>query len=432
MSVGELSVAFFLQLFVILGTCRTVGWIIKRVFNQPQVIGDMIAGILLGPSLFGFFAPEIQQLIFPADTKPILYVGAQLGIGLYMFLVGMGFRSDHFRLNARSAVSISLAGVATPFLVAMALTPWLMDMSLFGKDAGGFEASLFLGVAISITAFPVLARIIHERGLEGTPLAALALSAGAIDDAIAWTILAILLAGFDAEAMTAVKAIVGGGMLSAFMLLLAPRLLAPLARWADREGRVTPPLLMTVIMLFALSAGAMDAIGLHAVFGGFLLGVAMPRGILTREVRQQIEPITTALLVPLFFAFSGLNTSLTMVDTVPMLLVAVVILAGSVLAKGGACWAVARMTGQSKPMAMAVGALMNARGLMELLVINIGLQRGIIGPALFAMLVLMTIVTTMMASPLVDIFYKIKDRKDDLKEDGVKADPHNEIAAYKI
>lgn len=405
MGLSELSIAFFLQLFVILAACRAMGWLMKRLFDQPQVIGEMIAGVLLGPSLLGLLAPDIQAAIFPKDTKSVLYVGAQLGVGLYMFLVGLGFRTDHFRLNAKSAVAVSLSGMLAPFLVAVALAPWLMGMDLFGAGVTPVQATLFLGAAISITAFPVLARIIQERGLARTPLGSLSLSAGAIDDAAAWTVLAIVLASFGGGPIVAVKAIVGGGLFALVMITLGPKLLTPLARHAEREGKITPALLNIVIALFMLSAWAMDAAGLHSVFGGFLLGVAMPRGLLATELRKQLEPVTIALLVPMFFTFSGLNTQLTMVNTVSLALVAGVILLGSILAKGVACWAAARATGQDNPTAMAVGTLMNARGLMELIIINIGLQKGIIGPALFSMLVVMAIVTTLMASPLFELVY---------------------------
>ncbi|WP_421757439.1 cation:proton antiporter [Croceibacterium ferulae] len=387
-----------------------MGWIMKRFFDQPQVIGEMIAGVILGPSLFGLLAPDVQAMIFPADAKPILYVCAQLGVGLYMFLVGLGFRTDHFRLNARSAIAVSLSGMAAPFLVALALTPWLLSLGLFGEGITNVQAMLFMGACISITAFPVLARIIQERGLTKTPLGSLALSAGAIDDAGAWTVLAIVLASFGGGPEVAIKAIVGGGLFAGIMILFGPRLLAPLATWADREGKVTPQILAVVIMLFGLSAWVMDAAGLHSVFGGFLLGVAMPRGLLTREIRKQVEPFTTALLVPMFFTFSGLNTQLTMVNSLSLAGIAIVILIGSVAAKGLACWAAARATGQDNATSMAVGTLMNARGLMELIIINIGLQKGIIGPALFSMLVVMAIVTTLMASPLFERVYGRKAR----------------------
>ena len=405
MTPAELSVAFFLQMFVIVAACRASGWVLKRFFDQPQVVGEMIAGIVLGPSLFGLLAPDLQHFIFPKETKSVLFVGAQLGVGLYMFLVGIGFRADHFRSNAKSALAVSLSGMAAPFVVAIALTPWLMSLNLFGKGVQQFQAMLFMGAAISITAFPVLARIIQERGLTRTPLGSLALSSGAIDDAGAWTVLAVVLASFGGGPIVAVKAAVGGGLFAVFMLTLAPRLLAPLGRWAEREGKITPPLLGVVVMLFMLCAWAMDAAGLHSVFGGFLLGVAMPRGVLTRELKKQLEPFTLALLVPMFFTFSGLNTQMNLVNSWGLAAVALVILAGSILAKGGACWAAARLTGQDNATAMGIGALMNARGLMELIIINIGLQKGIIGPALFSMLVVMALVTTLMTSPLFELVY---------------------------
>jgi Kef-type K+ transport system membrane component KefB len=405
MTPAELSVAFFLQMAVIVAACRAMGWLVKRFFDQPQVVGEMIAGVILGPSLFGLLAPELQATLFPKETKSVLFVGAQLGVGLYMFLVGLGFRSDHFKANAKSAVAVSLSGMVAPFLVAVALTPWLLSMNLFGKGVQPLQATLFMGAAISITAFPVLARIIQERGLTKTPLGTLSLSAGAIDDAGAWTVLAIVLASFGGGAAVAVKAIVGGGAFALFMLTLGPKLLAPLGRMAEREGKVSPALLGVIVALFMACAWAMDVVGLHSVFGGFILGVTLPRGLLTRELKKQLEPLALALLVPMFFTFSGLNTQLTMVNSLSLAAVALVILAGSILAKGAACWAAARLTGQDNTTAMGLGALMNARGLMELIIINIGLQKGIIGPALFSMLVIMAIATTLMASPLFEHVY---------------------------
>lgn len=412
MSPAELSTAFFAQLAVILVACRLVGWLGRRFLGQPQVVGEMIAGVLLGPSAFGLLAPGVQTLIFPQETKGVLFVGAQLGVGLYMFLVGLGFDRSHFRLHGKSAVAVSVSGMAAPFLVAILITPWLMSVDgLFAANVTPFEATLFMGAAISITAFPMLARIIHERGITGTPLGTLSLSAGAIDDAAAWTVLAVVLASFGAGAAIAVKAIVGGLAFAAFMLLLGPRLFAPFGRWAEQEGAVSQTLLAIVLILFAASAFAMDAVGIHAVFGGFVLGCVLPRGKLADEIRRKLEPVTVVLLLPMFFTFSGLNTQLAMVDSLPLIGVALVILAVSILAKGGACWAAARLTGQDNATALAIGSLMNARGLMELIIINIGLQRGIIGPALFSVLVLMAIVTTLMASPVFEAVYGKRARK---------------------
>ncbi len=411
MTPAQLSVAFFLQMAIIIATCRIVGWAAKKYLGQPQVVGEMIAGVILGPSLFGLLAPDLQAALFPADSKDVLFVGAQLGVGLYMFLVGLGFQTEHFRSNARSAAAVSLSGMAAPFLIAILITPWLLGQNLFGEGVNLTQASLFMGAAISITAFPMLARIIHERGLSGTPLGTLSLSAGAIDDAGAWIVLAIVLATFGGGPAVAVTAIAGAAAFGVFMLTLGPRLLAPLGRVAEREQRVSPALLGVVLVLFMLCAWAMDAIGIHAVFGGFILGAVMPRGVLSREIKRQLEPFAVVVLLPMFFTFSGLHTQLSMVNNPALLMTALAILAGSVLAKGGACWAAARLTGQDNATALGIGALMNARGLMELIIINIGLQRGVIGPALFSMLVLMAIITTLMASPLFEAVYGRKARQ---------------------
>ena len=411
MSSAELSVVFFLQMAVIIATCRAVGWLAKKYMGQPQVVGEMIAGVVLGPSLFGLLAPDIQAALFPPESKSILFVGAQMGVGLYMFMVGLGFHRDHFKTNARSAAAVSLAGMTAPFLVAIAITPWLISQGLFGEGIITWQAMLFMGASVAITAFPMLARIIHERGLSGTRLGSLSLAAGAIDDAGAWCVLAIVLASFGDGAGVAVKAIAGGAAFAAFMLILGPRLLAPLGRKVERDGKLTLETLGIVLILFMLSAWAMDAAGIHAVFGGFILGVVMPRGLLSRELKRQLEPFAVVVLLPMFFTFSGLNTQLTMVNSLSLLAVTAVILAGSVLAKGGACWAAARLTGQDNPTALGIGALMNSRGLMELIIINIGLQRGVIGPALFSMLVLMAIFTTLMASPLFEMVYGRKARE---------------------
>ena len=411
MTNAELSVAFFLQMAIIVAACRIVGWLAKRYLGQPQVVGEMIAGVILGPSLLGLLSPDLQAALFPKDSRSILFVGGQLGVGLYMFLVGLGFRRDHFQANAKSAAAVSLAGMAAPFMAAVAIAPWLVSMGLFGEGVAPWQAMLFMGAAISITAFPMLARIIHERGLSGTRLGSLSLAAGAIDDAGAWCVLAVVLASFGAGPMVAIAAICGGGAFALFMLTLGPRLLAPLGRMAEREGRVGPTLLGVVVILFMASAWAMDAVGVHAVFGGFILGVVMPRGVLAQDVRRQLEPLVVLLLLPMFFTFSGLNTQLTLVDNLGLVAVTGVILIGSILAKGGACWAAARLTGQDNATALGIGALMNARGLMELIIINIGLQRGIIGPALFSILVLMAIITTLMASPMFEWVYGRKARE---------------------
>ena len=408
----DFSVHFFLQLAIIIITCRIVGKLGQKFLGQPQVVGEMIAGVLLGPSLFGLFFPEAQAAVFPEPTKNVLYAGAQLGVGLYMFLVGTTLQLDIFRAKAKSAISVSLAGIIAPFLIAVAITPYLLTVpGLFTTGVSQANATLFMGACIALTAFPMLARIINERGLSNTSLGTLSLTAGAFDDAVSWCVLAVVLATFGAGPGIAVLAIGGGIAYAAFILLFGRRLLAPLGRMVEREGEMSMTVLGITLALFCLSAFIMDAVGIHAIFGGFILGVVMPRGLFVEELKKKVEPLAVVLLLPMFFTYSGLNTRMDMVNTVPLFLIALGILAASILAKFGACYAAARVAGEDNRTALGIGALMNSRGLMELIIINIGLQKGIIGPTLFSMLVLMAIVTTMMASPLFELVYGKKARE---------------------
>lgn len=409
---SDFSVHFFLQLAIIIITCRIVGKLGQKFLGQPQVVGEMIAGVILGPSLFGLFFPAAQAAVFPGPTKNVLYAGAQLGVGLYMFLVGTTLQLDHFQAKAKSAIGVSLAGIIAPFLIAIAITPFLLTIpGLFAAGISQFNATLFMGACIALTAFPMLARIINERGLAKTSLGTLSLTAGAFDDAVSWGVLAVVLATFGGGPGIAVLAIGGGITYAVFIMLFGRKLLAPLGRMVEREGEMSMTVLGITLALFCLSAFIMDAVGIHAIFGGFILGVVMPRGLFSAELKSKVEPLAVVLLLPMFFTYSGLNTRMDMVNTVPLLLIALGILAASILAKFGACYLAARLAGEDNRTALGIGALMNSRGLMELIIINIGLQKGIIGPTLFSMMVLMAIVTTMMASPMFELFYGRKARE---------------------
>lgn len=400
MPTSHLSIYFFAQAAIIILACQLVGRLAQRL-GQPQVVGEMIAGVMLGPSLFGLLLPELQALVFPKATMGTLYVAAQLGVGLYMFIVGLEFRADHFKSRARSAASVSAAGILVPFVLAFALAPWLHTVpGLFSEKTELFEASLFLGAAIAITAFPMLARIIHERGLAGSSLGTLALTAGAVDDAAAWCILAVVLASFGGNWGGAYLAIGGGIAFALFMIFVGQRWLKALARWVRPDQPLPSSVLAACLALFATCAFAMDVIGIHAVFGGFLLGCVMPRGPLVEQLRSSLQPFVVVFLLPMFFTYSGLNTRLDMLFEPGIFVAALAILAASFGGKLVACWAAARWTGESNTDAMAIGALMNARGLMELIIINIGLAAGVILPGLFSVLVLMAVLTTLMATPL--------------------------------
>ncbi len=403
---GDVSVHFFLQLAVILVACRAFGWAGKRFLAQPQVVGEMIAGVVLGPSLLGLFWPGLQEAVFPQETRSVLYAGAQLGVGIYMFIVGTTLRVDLFRAKARAAAGISLAGIAAPFAVAALVTPALLTIpGLFATGISTLDATLFMGACIALTAFPMLARIINERGLAGSAVGTLSLTAGAFDDACSWCVLAIVLATFGGGTGLAVLAIGGGLLWVALVFAFGPRLFAPLAARVERDGVMDQTVLGLVLAAFCTSAFLMDLIGIHAIFGGFIIGVVMPRGLFAEEIRRKAEPLATVLLLPMFFTYSGLNTRMGVVNSASLLLIAAGILAASIVAKGGACYLAARLLGESNRTALGIGALMNSRGLMELIIINIGLQKGIIGPPLFAMLVLMAIVTTAMAAPLFEAVY---------------------------
>jgi Kef-type K+ transport system membrane component KefB len=407
-SAFDLSVRFFLQLAVVLGACRIVGILARRV-GQPQVVAEMITGVLLGPSLLGLFefSQPIQKWLFPKESKAIFFATCQIGLSIYMFLVGVEFRSDLFRSRIRAAASVSLAGMLAPFALGALIALWMAQHpgAYFTAKVQTWEAVLFLGASMCITAFPMLARIIVERGLAGTSLGTLALAAGAMDDAAAWCLLAIVLASFQSDAAIAVKAIGGGIAYATFTLTVGKRLLAGLGRHVKPDGTLPNPVLATVLMLVMLGSWFTDVIGIYAVFGAFILGCAMPRGAFAAAVTRQIEPFVVVFLLPTFFTYSGLNTRLDLVTTPTLWAVALVVLLAACLGKFGACWGAARMHGEDQRTSLAIGTLMNARGLMELIILNIGLERGLITPELFSIMVVMAIVTTLMATPVFEWVY---------------------------
>ncbi len=396
----ELAVQFFLQIGLILVFCQLVGSLARRA-GQPQVVAEMIAGVLLGPSLFGLFWPEAFRRLFPADSMQVLFPASQLGLAAYMFVVGLEFRVDIMRRRVQSAAAVSLAGMLAPFALGAALGWYFFHhTSLFPEQTSLFEATLFLGASMCITAFPMLARIIHFKGLAGTTMGTVALGAGAIDDAAAWCLLAVVLASFDENPARALLNVGGGiGYAAATLFLLKP-LLARHARRFEARGELPDRAFVLCLAAMALGAWFTDAIGLHAVFGAFLMGAAMPRGIVASTLVARVQPLTVALLLPLFFTFSGLNTRIALLDSAQLWLMAALVLLAAIAGKGIACWLAARATGISNREALGIGTLMNARGLMELIIINIGLQRGVISPELFAALVIMAVITTLLASPL--------------------------------
>jgi Kef-type K+ transport system membrane component KefB len=405
----DLSVIFFLQMAVILAVCRVTAWLFMKI-GQSRVVSEMIAGVLMGPSLLGLIFPEFSAYLFPAESKPILFSVAQIGLVLYMFLIGVEFNIDLIKNRFKSALSISAAGIITPFLLGGTLAYFIFDdPQLFAEKVTSIEAMLFMGAAMSITAFPMLARIIFEQGLSKTSIGTLALAAGSLDDVAAWCVLAVVLASFQDNYSIALFAIAGGVLFAVVCLTLIKKLLRPLGDKVQVAGTMNPDILVLTLMLVMLGAWFTDFIQIYAVFGAFIMGIAMPRGKFSEELHRLIYPLTVALLLPVFFVYSGLNTKISLVNTPYLWGLTALVLFVAIAGKGVACYVAARLHGESHKESMAIGTLMNARGLMELIILNIGLQRGIIGPALFTIMVLMAVITTLMATPIFERIYGKKE-----------------------
>ena len=389
----------FLQIAVILIACKICSFAMRRI-GQPATIGEMIAGVLLGPSLLGLLAPGVSAWLFPPVSKPVLHEIAQVGLTLYMFTVGLEFRTDLLSKRARSAFAVSFAGMAAPFAIGALLSLILhQEGGFYGDAISPGMAAVFTGAAMCVTAFPMLARIIRERGLAGTPAGTLALASGSLDDVAAWILLAAVVGAVQGDALLVLWTILGAGAYVLVCRAVIPRLFK---NREESEDRLFERLGMLLICL-AIGAWFTDQIRLFAVFGAFILGVCVPRGKLADYAIDKITPLTTLFLLPLFFTYSGLNTEIQLLNSASDWLFTGLIVLGAVAGKMGACYATARLCRESHADSLTVASLMNARGLMELIMLNIGLQAGIISSRLFSAMIVMAIVTTLMAAPFFEL-----------------------------
>lgn len=401
----------FLQLTVILVAGRCAGIVLRRI-RQPQVVAEMLVGLLLGPSLFGLIVPGIQSGIFPgaqgsaagaavADhpSMAVLFAIGQLGLVLYMFLVGAQLDLVSLARHRGDAGRISVVGIAAPGAAGAVLGILLVHRDrLFPANVSAGEAALFLASALSVTAFPVLARILTDSGAARTRVGTLALSAAAFDDAIAWGLLALTLALSEGSALRALGTVFGSIAFVALMILVVRPWLGRLPWGGERQPAA---LHLTLLLSLVLASAALtEWIGVHAILGAFLAGAILPRGIITEHLRRAIEPVTLTLLLPVFFVSAGLKTDIDTLDDLWSFGVMVLIVLVAFVSKGGGCVLAMRMGGAGWREAGSVGALMNARGLMELTFISIALERGLITTSLYTMLALLAIVTTMAAPPL--------------------------------
>lgn len=400
MSNSELALWMFLQLALILCVVRAVGFLAQYI-KQPRVVGEMIAGVLIGPSVLGHYAPWFQSWLFPKQTLPILYALSQIGLVMYMFLVGLEFDRKQFRSRARGALLVSLTGILVPFALGALFVASVFHFGgLFTESVSLPQGALFIGAAMSITAFPMLARIIKEHNLSGSALGVLALAAGAADDAAAWCILAVVLSIFKNDYSIAVSALVGGliyaGVVAGILLPVLSKYEAAIALRLRSKGS----LLGATMVLLCLGAWFTDYVGIYAVFGAFILGIAIPRQHIGKELVRDIEPLASTFFLPLFFVYSGLNTNIALLVNPSVLANTAIVIILACVGKGVACAVTSKLSGLSTHESIMLGALMNARGLMELILLSIGLERGLITPTLFTMMVMMAIVTTLLTSPV--------------------------------
>ncbi|WP_225726647.1 MULTISPECIES: cation:proton antiporter [unclassified Nocardia] len=417
----EISTHFFLQIAVILVTFRLL-WPLFRRLGQVQVVAVMVAGFLLGPSVLGWLWPRAQTWLFPTTLKvggtsvahpnlTVIYVVGEVGLVLYMFLVGASLKLDILGRHLRFAVARSATGVLVPMSLGAVVGWWMVGQGrYFTGMVANWQGALFIAAAVAVTAFPILAWIIYDSGLLNTRLGTMSLASAAFDDACAWVLLAVVVASTKSSPAGVALAAGGGLAYVLFMLTIGRRWLAKLPNWQPRRGDSErtgglPVGQVTVVLLVVLAAACFtDFVGIHSVLGAFVAGVAMPRGELLDKIKSRFEPLVSYLLLPAFFIYTGLNTLLGLILRPAVLLMTGVVLIVSFVSKFGAVAAVARKQGMGWREAGAMGALANARGMMELVLLNVGLTAGLITPETYTILALMTTVTTFIATPLQRMF----------------------------
>jgi Kef-type K+ transport system membrane component KefB len=391
-----------LALVVVIATARGLGSIFRGA-HQPPVVGEIIAGILLGPSLLGRLAPGASAYLFPPAVGPFLNIIAQVGVILYMFLVGLELDPALLRKRGHATVAISHASIIAPFLLG-ALIALLLYPRLSTSDVPFTCFSLFLGVSMSVTAFPVLARILTDRKIHKTRMGAIALTCAAVDDVTAWCMLAFVVSVATAHKTGAVTTLAMAlGYIILMLVVIRPAMVRLSLVYGNR-GRLTQGVLAAIFVALLLSASATELIGIHAVFGAFALGAMIPHDSgMARELTDRLEDIVIVLLLPAFFAYTGLRTQIGLVSGWDQWMIcALIVLVASAGKFGGSAFA-ARVTGLKWRDSAALGVLMNTRGLMELIVLNIGLEMKVISPTLFAMLVIMALVTTFATTPILHL-----------------------------
>lgn len=399
------------QIITILFVARLFGWICNRI-GQPTVVGEMIAGIVLGPSVVGYFFPDYSAMLFPAASLGNLQFLSQIGLILFMYVVGMELDLSILRKKAKDAVIISHASIIIPFTLGTGLAYFIYER--FAPDGVAYLSfCLFLGIAMSITAFPVLARIVQERGLHRTRIGAMVITCAAADDVTAWCILAAVIAIVKAGSFVSSLYIIGLSITYVMLMLYVVKpFLKRIGDLYSNRDNVSKPLVAIFFLTLLISAYVTEIIGIHALFGAFMAGAIMPENMRFRNIFiEKVEDVSQIMLLPLFFVFTGLRTQIGLLDDPAMWQVCGLIILVAVTGKFLGSAITARFVGQNWRDSLTIGALMNTRGLMELIVLNIGYDLGVLSKEIFSMMVLMALATTFMTGPALDLIGWIYNRK---------------------
>lgn len=393
----------FLQVLVILITCRVFGYL-TRLMGQTNVVGEIIAGIVLGPSLLGLIAPEFSAFLFPKESLKTLQFLSQIGLAFFMFTIGMELNIESIKSKAKDAVVISHASIIFPFFLGVT-TAYFIYTKFATPNSSFLSFSLFMGIAMSITAFPVLARILKEKNLTHTPLGAMALTCAAADDVTAWCVLAVVIAIAKAASLITAAYTIGLTLgFIAVMLYIVKPIVNKLGNRPLLNDDLDKNSVALSFLVLLISAYFAELIGIHVLFGAFLAGVIMPANARFKELMTyKLEDVSAMILLPIFFAITGLRTQIGLLNDSNLWVLCIVIIAIAVAGKLGGSTLTARLVGQTWKDSWSIGALMNTRGLMELVVLNIGYDMGILSAELFAIMVLMALATTFMTSPLLDL-----------------------------
>ena len=400
-----------IQILLIIVVSKAFGMLLTKL-GQQTVVGEIIAGIVLGPSVMGLLFPHFFQLIFPADSLNTLQFLSQIGLAFFMFIIGMDLDLDIIKKKAQDAILVSNVSIAFPFILGIILAYYLY-LPYAPAGVSFLPFALFIGISLSITAFPVLARILQERGMTRNPLGALAIACAATDDVTGWCLLAVIIAIAKAGAITTALFTI---ILSIIFVLIMLFVIKPLVLKLYKEKlKSESPDKLTVALAFVIllgSAYTAEVIGIHALFGSFIAGVIMPQNILfKKKITEKLEDVSVLILLPIFFAFTGLRTQIGLINQSDGWVAFGYIMVVAVLGKFGGSSFAAKIAGQSWSSSLTIGALMNTRGLMELIILNIGYDLGILSPQIFAMMVLMALVTTFMTGPLLNLINLIDKRR---------------------